>query len=413
MGSQKVRVVENNSIQGESDAIRDQTVGESGRSRFICLTNIPTPYRLHFFNALSAELERRGWSFEVWFMARSEPGRYWRFQPEEFKFQYRFLYGMSFKLFGAVFHLNLGVASLLRKTQPNVLLLAGSWGLPTNVITTLRARALNKATLLFWSESHEKSIKFRNWLVNKLRSWLLPAYDGFAVPGRFASDYVRHYAPNRPIYTLANTVNESVFRDKVLGHRDNKSRLRDDLGIPAQNRILLLPARLSSEKGIVPFLSAISSLSASATRDISILIAGDGPLRELLEKWVDQHRHLDVRNVGHVKEDEMAKLYGLTDTVALPSLLDPNPLSVIEALWAGLPLILSDRVGNHPEALLPGENGWLFDPESSGATRDVMKDWAATDSRELERRGKASTRIAEERFRTETVLKNFLDQVLI
>jgi len=211
---------------------------------------------------------------------------------------------------------------------------------------------------------------------------------------------------------LANTVNENVFKDKVLGYRDNKNRLRDDLEIPKHKRILLLPARLHTEKGIVPFLSTISSLSRSALQGFSLLVAGDGPLKEELGNWVDQHAHLDVRLVGHVNENEMARLYAVADSFVLPSLSDPNPLAVIEALWAGLPLILSDRVGNHPEALLPGENGWQFDPDSTGATREILEKWAGTSSQELERLGKTSARIAEERFRTETVLNNFLDQVL-
>jgi glycosyltransferase involved in cell wall biosynthesis len=85
---------------------------------------------------------------------------------------------------------------------------------------------------------------------------------------------------------------------------------------------------------------------------------------------------------------------------------------VIEALWAGLPLILSDRVGNHPETLLPGENGWLFNPDSLPATRDVLERWIGASTHELDLQGRASARLAEERFRTERVVNVFLDQVL-
>ena len=90
--------------------------------------------------------------------------------------------------------------------------------------------------------------------------------------------------------------------------------------------------------------------------------------------------------------------------------LDPNPLSVIEALWAGLPLILSNRVGNQHEALVIGKNGWLFDQQSGDAVREVLEKWTALTETELQLQCRASALIAEKSFRTETVVSNFLDQ---
>src|SRR5262249_57664498 len=43
--------------------------------RLVLVTNIPTPYRLHFCRVLDGALSQRGWSFEVWFMAPSHRRR--------------------------------------------------------------------------------------------------------------------------------------------------------------------------------------------------------------------------------------------------------------------------------------------------------------------------------------------------
>src|ERR1051326_4826170 len=131
---------------------------ERARQRFICLTNIPTPYRLHCFRALHHELARRDWDFEVLFMARTERGRYWRFSADQFDFPHRVLAGKSPVMAGTVLHINPRIIRELRPF-PDVLLMAGAWGLPTNLLVALRPRITRRSTLIFWAESHLESMR--------------------------------------------------------------------------------------------------------------------------------------------------------------------------------------------------------------------------------------------------------------
>jgi len=85
---------------------------------------------------------------------------------------------------------------------------------------------------------------------------------------------------------------------------------------------------------------------------------------------------------------------------------------VIEALWAGLPLLLSSRVGNHPDLLRPGLNGWLFDPESRAAVQTAVGAWACADDQQLAACGAASAALARQHFRSDAIVEAFLDQVL-
>ena len=378
----------------------------------VCLTNIPTPYRLHLFHVLFTELQARGWELEVWFMAKSEPGRYWKFKDEDFRFHHRFLRGVHFNCANVTFHFNPGVVLSLIKNPPEILLIAGAWGLPTNILTTVQAKIFRGPLLLFWSESHLGSSRRKGWLIDKSRNLLLRLYDGFAVPGRAAAEYVQHYSPDTPLYEFPNTVEERVFRDKVRICRLRKEQLRKTFSIPEQKRILLLPARLIIEKGIIPFLTATASLSFSVSGRFTLLIAGDGPLREVISDWIARHPALDIRLLGHLSADEMVKLYAVADSFILPSLSDPNPLSVIEALWAGLPLLLSDRVGNHPEVLVSEGNGWLFNPNCASEIHEVLEKWVATSDQGLKLRSSYSIKIAEERFTTTTIVRQFLSQLL-
>src|SRR5215470_4681832 len=114
-------------------AVKDLVKSSAAAPVFVCLTNIPTPYRVHFFSRLSEALETRGWKFEAWFMARSERGRHWRGDEPGLRFQNVFLRGVSFKVPGTVLHSNPGVAYRLAKSRPRVLMMAGSWAQPTNI----------------------------------------------------------------------------------------------------------------------------------------------------------------------------------------------------------------------------------------------------------------------------------------
>ena len=57
----------------------------------VSLTNIPTPYRAHLYNALAQEMEGRGLGLHVLYMAKSEPGRFWTFKPQQHRYRYTFL----------------------------------------------------------------------------------------------------------------------------------------------------------------------------------------------------------------------------------------------------------------------------------------------------------------------------------
>ncbi len=108
----------------------------------------------------------------------------------------------------------------------------------------------------------------------------------------------------------------------------------------------------------------------------------------------------------------MLELYASCDLLLLPSLKDPNPLSVIEALWAGLPLLISDRCGNWPEAVEQGVNGWVVDPTSQTQMRRTFEQVLRLTHDDLARSGAASARIARQKFSTQANVESFADSVM-
>jgi glycosyltransferase involved in cell wall biosynthesis len=76
----------------------------------------------------------------------------------------------------------------------------------------------------------------------------------------------------------------------------------------------------------------------------------------------------DVRWLGYVKAEE---LLSEVDVMIIPSLWhDTAPLTVLEALAWGLPVVASRR-GGLPE-LVPDKGGWIFDPDEPGSLRRIL-----------------------------------------
>ena len=343
--------------------------------------------------------------FEVWFMASAESDRDWRFEDSDFRFPHRFLGGRSFRIGSSNLYWNTEITQVLRKTSPYILLVAGAWVHPTVLQASLSSIPVRK---IFWSESHFGSIRRASFAVNSARRWMFSRFSEFAVPGELATNYVMQLSPAARIHDLPNIVDPAVFHDEVVMHR----RAGELISVQSQNsRVLLIVARLSEEKGILPFLEATEGLDLEDRHRLTVLIAGSGPLRKVLTQWIGRHS-LDIRLLGYREQWQIAELYARADGFCLPSISDPNPISVIEALWAGLPLLLSSRVGNHPECLKNGKNGFLFDSDKPESIAQAIWQWLGQSYDELKTFSENSLEIARSGFDPDTAISNFLDQVL-
>lgn len=136
---------------------------------------------------------------------------------------------------------------------------------------------------------------------------------------------------------------------------------------------LLFLGRLGERKGVYELLDALGSLPKNSFRCI---LAGDGDIKEVKEivsqrGWknsVDVPGWVDAQNKMHLLEQ--------SDIYLLPSHHEGLPISILEALAAGLPVI-STPVGGIPEAIADGHNGYLVAPGDSQALAKAIKKLAS------------------------------------
>ena len=153
-------------------------------------------------------------------------------------------------------------------------------------------------------------------------------------------------------------------------------------------------------------------MQLEAVEKITLIIAGSGSTQAKMEASVrEKGLTQQIRFVGHVSGSDMLELLAIADGFVLPSLGDPYPLSVIEALFAALPLLLSDRVGSVPEALKPTQNGYLFDPTQPAQIQDAVWQFIQQSPAQRANMGQKSLQIARERFMAQPVINTFLDNL--
>lgn len=379
--------------------------------RLVCVTDVPTPYRLHLFRVLAGVLEERGIKFEVFFMAPGAPHRFWAIDLDEATFPHRISRGLRPTINAITFHVNPGIVYSVTRMPPSWLVLGGGWYIPTVVLLSLLRPLRERYRAILWAEANPDSRRFRVGPVPVLRRKVMGSFDGFAVPGQIAETELKSFLgnPSKPFLRLPNIVDEVVYRDKVRELRNDRASLRAKHGLNGSDLVVVWPARLhEKDKGIVNFLEAVGGI---IPEHLKILVAGEGPDREKIEAWLSAERLGGVRLLGHVASADMVELLAVADAFLLPSLSDPNPVSVIEALWAELPLILSDRCGNWPEALEPGRNGWLIDPSSASSMRNGLQELLRLPPDVLSKLGVRSGLIADHQFASRKRIDAFVDDL--
>lgn len=88
----------------------------------------------------------------------------------------------------------------------------------------------------------------------------------------------------------------------------------------------------------------------------SLTIAGQGILEEKLQRMAKQN----IKFTGHIPNKEIGKLYQEHDIFILPSKVEPWGLVVEEALYNGLPVIVSNKVGSNIDMVKNYNSGEIF-----------------------------------------------------
>lgn len=366
--------------------------------KFWVVHNIPSPYRLHIFNALWAECKARGLDFHVHFMSDMSRGYderplSWRNPKMDFPYTYWKDYGIGQR------HANPGLLWHLYRQQPEYLL-AGS---PFDTLTGMLAGRMTEGVTCTWCEGNTKTPGKMGGVLGAIKRFALGGYRYVAVPGSDAAKYIAlHQARTRkqmpePVL-LPNLVDETRFVAK------DWSAAHDGV------RRAIIPARLKPVKGL---MEMVGLLTPAMLEGWQITIIGDGELKTPLQQLIEARGLADKIVIKpFVPYEEMPRYYAAADLLILPSMYDPNPLSVVEALHSGLAIALSSEAGNVDEAVTAGKNGWVLPVKDRNRFASVLGDVFATPKTQLGEMGKCSEALNSQFWNTDKAIKQYMDAII-
>ena len=366
--------------------------------KYIFFTNIPAPYRISFYN----ELAKLGFNFEVYYQRKTESDRSWIINISELKHPFYIDSGF-YHMFGRFhIHFNPRLIIKLLKAKDSEIIIGAAWNdVNVVILAFLKRMGILKSKLHFWSEANYLTVGARNdnKLKDLVRKYVYNSSKGAQLSSGKMTEitFEKWGFINRKFVPLPNTIEEDKF-----------TITEDEIYIRYLNNlpIFFLPVRLTEKiKGIINFFNSIGD---NNIRRGLFLIAGDGPDKEKIEFFIKAHNVGDnIKLLGYCKTEKLVSLYKSANVFVLPSFSDASPLTLIEALKMKLPLLVSDKCGNHFEALLDDQNGYLFDPLKpqtiKAAFESLMNRFS--DWKEM---GEISNNVYNEKFSMKLVIENFI-----
>ena len=192
--------------------------------------------------------------------------------------------------------------------------------------------------------------------------------------GQRAEIVTRYRVTPRNICVLPNGVDDIYFQPRVA---------RDHEGRPFR---LLFVGRLSPQKDLPLLFDAVSLLGPKA----ELVVAGDGELRHDVEAMARGQRDGQVKVVGAQSPRQLRERYRWADALVSSSEREGMPLSFLEAMASGLPVVATDVSGTRET--LAGVGRLVA---RSGAALAEAIDDLRTHPREAEQMGQAGRQLVE------------------
>jgi glycosyltransferase involved in cell wall biosynthesis len=328
--------------------------------RVVYWNNIPAPYMVERFNAVA----RRGnLDFEAWFSARTKKGRSWKIDEDSWEFRHRYLPSVNRGAYPLAFP-----SPLLRASVPDVLV--SLYAAPSFLLGAAVAAARGARTVI-WSEvTFDSWVTRRHWK-ERLKSAIFPRVDAVFTAGRDGREFARRYgaAPDR-IFLVPHVVDFDHYARSSALAGGERERVRAELGL--RGVTFLYVGRLWLGKGLEYLVQAFASLQRTCSREVSLLLVGDGVDEDLLRARSREEGLENVVFSGFHDADSLPRLYGAADVFVFPTLGDPFGMAVSEAMACGLPVIATSASGEIGERISGGLNGFIVPPADSDVLRERM-----------------------------------------
>lgn len=338
--------------------------------KVLFVSNIPSPYRVAFFNELGKHCKLTV-AFEGQ-MASDRNKAWFAETASSFKSVY-----MKGKQINNEQFFCPEVVSVVKQGFDTIIL--GGYSSPTSM---LAIAYMKLHSIPFYIEVDGGLIREDSRPKYLLKKTLISSASGWISSGKHTTQYLLHYGAKPDAvyhYPFSSLRDSDILPNTVTAEK--KGVLRQDLAIASQ-KVVLSVGQFIPRKGFDVLMQAAASLDPG----IGIYIVGGEPTEEYLRLNED----LGLKNVhflGFKSRDELAKYYKAADLFVLPTREDIWGLVINEAMAYGLPVITTDNCVAGLELVEDGVNGYIVSVDDFRTLTEKINRVFSSD---LEKMGKAS-----------------------
>lgn len=192
---------------------------------------------------------------------------------------------------------------------------------------------------------------------------------------RIIMDEIRaHYSlPEERLHVIYSGVDTELFHPRLKSRHQDV--MRRQWGIGADTPVFLFVGSGFERKGVAVLLEAFSGLPGEGRLFVVGKDRHPARYRRQARRLGVAHR---VHFTGPVKD--IQPYYGMANVLVLPTLYDPFPNVILEAMASGLPVITSEKCGG-ADLIEPGVNGFVCDALDHVALTRHMAALASGDRR--------------------------------
>lgn len=221
------------------------------------------------------------------------------------------------------------------------------------------------------------------WLIRKV----LQSVDKVIVLSESWKVYLLEIAPEADVIVVPNYVDASEKQQDLRADREGVN--------------LLFLGVLGKRKGIYDLLPAFAEVAARH-HDVTLYVGGNGELEKVRQVIADCGFGDRVHLLGWVQGEQKQALLARADVFVLPSYNEGLPVSVLEAMSHGMPVI-STTVGGIPQLVRDGEDGFLIAPGDVRALSERLE-ILCSDAALRQRMGAAARERVKAEFSRDAVL---------
>jgi|TARA_B100000315_G_scaffold154934_1_gene143452 glycosyltransferase involved in cell wall biosynthesis len=228
---------------------------------------------------------------------------------------------------------------------------------------------------------------------------------------KFEKLYQQSQLPSSGYHQIPNGVD--IGRFSPVSHPE-KVKLRNQLGLPENMKVVLFVGHFSKEKCPDLLLNAWKDLVMKSFPESGLIFIGstnpgnyevDGELVKEFKKISKPHSNKRIFFVE--RTDEIEKYYQCSDIFVLPSVREGTPNALLEAMACALPVIVSKLEGITDWVVSDNINGVLFEPgirsDLGRAIRQILSDCILAESL-----GRAAREAIVQRFSMKKVAQDYL-----